>query len=267
MGKSDETKWIEQIALVCADSFLRTAQSFIEMGKIRCELPEGPIGTYGPAFGDLAVCATNLAFALEIYLKCLRTQVGLPVRPQASGHDLWALYKDLPPQIKREIEKRYEREIEKRYERARTHPNLAYASITFALSKRPGTPIWSDFSKKSMRLGNVLERSKNVFVTWRYVFEFRKAEDDDSHQLHEFEYLLLLLACVAINAVILRNWYTPQLGADPNAPRPWMVLNDRDFAKVSSDNLWTTVTITDQYTGKRYRIRSKDGDHIAEELS
>lgn len=118
-----------------------------------------------------------------------------------------------------------------------------------------------------MKLGDVLKRSKDVFVSWRYVFEFRKAEDDDSPQLHEFEYLLLLLACVAINCVILRNWYTPQLGTDPNAPGPWMVLNDRDFAKVSSDNLRTTVTITDQYTGKRYRIRSMDGDHIAEELS
>jgi len=118
-----------------------------------------------------------------------------------------------------------------------------------------------------MKLEDVLKRSKDVFVSWRYVFEVGNAEDDDSHQLHTFEYLLLFLACVAINAVILRNWYTPQLGADPDTPRPWMVLSDRDFYKVSSSDHWTSATITDQYTGKQYRIRNVDSNHIAEELT
>ncbi len=256
MRKSDDVKWIEPLALVCADSFLKTAQSFIDIEKISRKLPEGSDGIYAPALGDLAVCATNLAFAVEIYLKCLRAQLGLP---QARGHDLWELYGDLPSHTKREIERRYER--------GRTNPSPAYASITFSLSRRPNKPAWQDLSVASMKLGDVLKRSKDVFVSWRYVFEFRNAKDDDSHQLHTFEYLLLLLACVAINAVILRNWYTPQLGADPNAPRPWMVLSDRDFAKVSSNDLWASATITDQYTGKRYRVRNVDGDHIAEELS
>ena len=116
-----------------------------------------------------------------------------------------------------------------------------------------------------MKLEDVLKRSKDVFVSWRYVFEVRNTGGNDSH--HTFEYLLLLLACVAINAVILRNWYTPQLGLDPNAPRPWMVLSDSDFAKVSSNSLWASATITDQYTDKRYRVRNVNGHHIAEELS
>ena len=226
------------------------------MDKIKRELPEGSDGIHNPALGDLAVCATNLAFALEIYLKCLRAQLGLP---QARGHDLWELYRGLPPNTKNEIERRYER--------GRTNPSSAYASITFSLSRRPDTPAWEDLSLVSMKLGDVLKRSKDVFVSWRYVFEVRNAEDDGSRQLHRFEYLLLLLACVAINAVILRNWYTPQLAADPNAPRPWMVLSDRDFAKVSSNDRWASATITDQYTGKRYRVRNVDGSHIAEELS
>ena len=260
MGKSDEATWIEPIALVCADSFLKTAQSFVDQKKILRDLPEGPVGTYGPAFGDLAVCATNLAFALEIYLKCLRTQVGLPARPpKAGGHDLWELYNGLPLQIKKEIEERYER--------GRTHPIPTYASITFAMSQRSGTPNWPDFSKESMKLGDVLKRSKNVFIAWRYVFEFKNTKDDSSHQLLTFEYLLLLLICVAINAVILRNWFTPRLGTDPNASRGWMVLSDRDFAKVTSNDPWVIATVTDQYTGKRYRIRNIDGDLIADDLS
>ena len=135
MRKSDDIKWIEPIALVCADSFLKTAQSFIDIKRIHQELPEGPVGTFGPAFGDLAVCATNLAFALEIYLKCLRAQLGLP---QARGHDLWELYSDLPSHIKSEIESRYER--------GRTNPSPAYASISFALTRRPDKLIWQDLS-------------------------------------------------------------------------------------------------------------------------
>jgi hypothetical protein len=265
VGKSDETKWIEPMALVCADSFLRTAQSFIDVERIRRDLPEGPIGTFGQSIGDLAVCATNLAFALEIYLKCLRTQLGLSARSRGGGHDLWELYKDLPLQIKREIEERYER--------GRTHPHPIHASIAFAIGRSPEPPIWSNVSEKSMGLGDVLKRSKDVFVSWRYVFEVKKSEDDSAHQQHAFEYLLLLFACAAINAVILRNWFTPRLGTDPNAPRAWMVLSDRDFAKVSTDHPWMTATVTDQYTGKRYRIRNiarempvSNIDAIAEEV-
>jgi hypothetical protein len=264
VGKTDNTTWIEPIALACADSFLRTAQSFIESERIRKALPEGLFGIaeHGHVFGDLAVCATNLAFAIEIYLKCLRAQVGLPARSQGSGHDLWKLYEDLPVHTKKEIEERYER--------GRTHPHPAYASITFALSRSPKPPVWSDLADELMNLAEVLKRSKDVFVSWRYVFEVNDSYGKTGHQQHTFEYLLLLLACVAINAVILRNWFTPQLGTNPNAPRAWMVLSDLDFAKVSREEPWTTADVTDQYTGKRYRIRNIAADNgidaIAEEL-
>lgn len=264
MSNTDDTKWIEPIALACADSFLRAAQSFIDPERIQKALPEGRFGSaeHGHALGDLAVCATNLAFAIEIYLKCLRVQVGLPVRAQGSGHDLWKLYEDLPIHTKKEIEERYER--------GRTHPNSTYASIAFSHSRNPKPPVWSDLTDKSMNIAEVLKRSKDVFVSWRYVFEVKDSYRETGHQLHTFEYLLLLFACVAINAVILRNWFTPRLGADPNAPRPWMVLSDLDFAKVSCEESWVTADVTDQYTGKRYRIRNIVGgngiDAIAEEL-
>ena len=104
-------------------------------------------------------------------------------------------------------------------------------------------------------------------MSWRYVFEFRKPEGDNSHQQLTFEYLLLLFACRAINAVISRNWFTPRLGTDPTAPQAWMLLNDMDFAKVFPDiRAWKIADITDQYTGKRYRVRSNGIDVIAEEL-
>lgn len=265
-GKADQFTWIEPLALACADSFLRMAKSFIDPERIATDLPEGSVGTIGQEHGDLAVCASNLAFALEIYLKTLRTQIGLPARPShGSGHDLWNLYKGLPTQVKKQIEDRYER--------GRTTPSPTYASITFSFGRRPEPPVWADASEQSMELGEVLKRSKDVFVSWRYVFEIEEPTDEHRHQLYTFEYLLLLFACHAINAVILRNWFTPRLGLDPHTPRAWMVLSDRDFAKVSSDDPRMTATVTDQYTGKRYRIRNiasdmpgSNIDAIAEEI-
>ncbi|MBF8254163.1 MAG: hypothetical protein HW373_858, partial [Deltaproteobacteria bacterium] len=264
MRKTDDTKWIEPIALACADSFLKAAQSSIDPERIRKALPEGQFGIaeHGHALGDLAVCATNLAFAIEIYLKCLRAQVGLPTRTQGSGHDLWKLYEDLPAHTRKEIEERYER--------GRTHPHPTYASITFSHSRNPKPPVWSDIAEKSMCVAEVLKRSKDVFVSWRYVFEVKDSYGETGHQLHTFEYLLLLFACTAINAVILRNWFTPQLAPGPDAPRAWMVLNDEDFAKVYPEQMSVTAEVTDQYTGKRYRVRNlsvgKGVETIAEEL-
>jgi hypothetical protein len=116
-----------------------------------------------------------------------------------------------------------------------------------------------------MEIGEVLKRSRNTFVTWRYVFEI---QEPDKHlgRRQTFEYLLLFFACVAINAEVSRNWFTPMLGADSTAKQAWMLLNDADFAKVSSDKTWKIADVTDRYTGKRYRIHNTDGHAVAEEL-
>jgi hypothetical protein len=49
-----------------------------------------------------------------------------------------------------------------------------------------------------------------------------------------------------------------------------MVLNDEDFAKVYPEQMSVTAEVTDQYTGKRYRVRNlsvgKGVETIAEEL-
>lgn len=80
------------MALRCADAFRETAESFI-LGKFK-SFPKGDLNAWGPILGDIAACATNLAFAPEIYLKCLRIQVGLPPRATTGdGHDLWCLFK------------------------------------------------------------------------------------------------------------------------------------------------------------------------------
>lgn len=256
MGSIEDLTWIEPVALHCADSFRETAESFI-IGKFK-SLPKGDLSFWHPSFGDIAACATNLAFALEIYLKCLRLQVGLPPRAAAgAGHDLWRLYKELPNDVRKDIEARYER--------GRTQPYPANASISFAMQRSPLAADWYAGPEKSMEFEQVLKRSKDTFVSWRYVFEIQ--EPDKRHGRRQtFEYLLLFFACVAINAVISRNWFTPMLGSDSTAKQAWMLLNDIDFAKVSSDTPWKIADVTDQYTGKRYRIRNSGVHAIAEEL-
>ena len=176
------------MALRCADSFREIAESFI-LGEFR-KLPKGNLDAWGPTLGDIAACATNLAFALEIYLKCLRIQVGLPPRADGDGHDLWQLYKDLPNQVRRDIEARYES--------GRTRPYPTHASITFALQRSPVAPTWTDGGEKPMELGEVLKRSKDTFVSWRYVFEIRKPKQGALGQQQTFAYLLLFLACVRL---------------------------------------------------------------------
>jgi hypothetical protein len=186
------------MAVACADSFKRAASAYIIAGTVRTELPEGLPAPSDERFGDLAVCASNLAFAIEIYLKTLRTQLGLPVREKGIGHDLASLYDGLPAHIRKDIEERYER--------GRTTPTPTYASVTLSFSRTPVPPVWPDSAAQSMQLPDVLRRSKDLFVTWRYVFEVTEPDEPNSHRLHTFEYLLLLFACEAISAVITRNW-------------------------------------------------------------
>jgi hypothetical protein len=252
MKTSIKSAWYEPAALACADSFLNTAKSLLDSRSIADELPEGRMGYFGQSFGNLAACATNLAFALEIYLKTLRVQHGLPACPQGKGpnrHDLSKMYNDLPAAVRAVMEARFDAA------RKLQHP-AQNAAITFALSPSPKLPPWPDRRSQSTKLGDILERSKDVFVSWRYVFEF-EIPDGEAHRMRSFEYLFLFMACEAVNAAILRNWFTPTF---PDGTQAWLLLGDEDYAKVSQNQSWTTATITDQYTDKCYRLRKVPSD-------
>lgn len=68
-------------------------------------MPEGTAAGVPNGLGDLVSSATNLGFALELYLKALRMQLCLPYR---RTHDLWDLYMDLPDDVKLGIGKSYD---------------------------------------------------------------------------------------------------------------------------------------------------------------
>ena len=168
--------YISQAALVCAEAFQKLAEKLIP--RI-WTVKEGITQAMPDEMGDVVACATNLAFALELYLKALLTQLDLPV-PQV--HDLRSLY-DAIPQPVRTL-------IESVYDAARPDDMRRMGGrVSFTYSKGPleeAPPPWDDYNM-SLALPDLLARSKDLFQSWRYVFEFSQPEGS-SFQFHQFEY-------------------------------------------------------------------------------
>jgi hypothetical protein len=173
-------------ALVCAEAFQRVAVPFLP--TIAHDVEEGTQSTPRD-IGDLVVAAANLAFAVELYIKTLLAELQINV---PRGHDLGKLYAEIPQSVRDEIEKSYATWRKDWYGRR--------ASVTIA--KGPAKqPKWDDYRSKSNDLGAVLDRSGDVFSSWRYIYEFT-GPDQGNYQFHHFEYGLLLCACRAIRAAI-----------------------------------------------------------------
>jgi hypothetical protein len=190
MPKNNNDRHIETI-LACSEAFERSSEAFINRAtkqhKILKDLPEGVLNKdHYQSFGDLVVCASNLSFAIELNLKCLYSLLGLSLKKNT--HDLHKLYNGLPENIKYDIEERYEK--------GRTTPTPVHASITIVLSPTQKALEWPDDSFESKRLPDVLERSKALFIEWRYIFEVQPMKQ------FKFEYLLLFFGCIAIRATI-----------------------------------------------------------------
>lgn len=173
-----------QEAFVCGEAFQRLAE------KLLPAIPSVKEGFHlvPDETGDLVACATNLAFAVELYLKGILTQLGLDV---PTTHDLRALY-DLIPQADRTlIESIYDTALPDEVQRLGGHLSLQLAS--FQLAEGPlRKPPWND-DKVSLALPDLLVRSKDLFVSWRYVFEFSPPEGS-LYQVRKFEYGLLRCA-------------------------------------------------------------------------
>jgi hypothetical protein len=75
-----------------------------------------------------------------------------------------------------------------------------HVSVTLAKGPRE-EPLWDDYAKESSALPDLLARSKNLFQSWRYIFEYRQP-NGSSYQFHKFEYGLLWCAAEVIKAEI-----------------------------------------------------------------
>ena len=172
----------------CAESFHKMGELFID--EIGQRLPEGSSREPPSALGELVCCATNLGFSLELYLKALHAQMD---GTYPKEHDLAKLYATLPAKVRQPIERNYN-------EYARSPPVGVHVSITVA--KGPESPPkWTSDAEESKDLPSVPERSRDIFRSWRYLFEVR-IESEGSYDTHQFEYVLLHLACKALRTQV-----------------------------------------------------------------
>jgi hypothetical protein len=175
-------------AALCAQAFRALAEPFID--RIPSEVPGASSETVPPRLGNLVSSATNLGLSIEICLKALRAQLALPI-PRT--HDLWELYKDLPQHVRSTVEADYD--IGRQ-----TLPRGTHLSVT--LAKGPiAPPSWESYESLSMALPDLLQRTRELPVSWRYIYEFEEPQSGD-YQFHRFEYRLLLLACDALEQAL-----------------------------------------------------------------
>src|SRR6266487_1480225 len=91
------------IVLQSADAFRRAARSFCEQVA---RLPtDEAMAEARKDIGAMIAAATNLAFAIELYMKALRIIYGLGPK---WTHHLGKLYADLPSRLRHSIEVAYE---------------------------------------------------------------------------------------------------------------------------------------------------------------
>ncbi len=196
-----------QAALVCGEAFQRLAQEFIpRIGAIK----ENSSQAMSSELGDLVACATNIGFAIELYLKALLTQLDLPV-PQV--HDLRTLYGAIPQPVRELIESVYDTALPEQVRQL-------YGRVSFTIAKGPlEEPPRDDYTKVSLALPDVLARSRDLFQSWRYIFEFTQPEDSP-YQFHQFEYGLLWCAAEAIRVEIMIRLHRTGEAPPPDAASP-----------------------------------------------
>jgi hypothetical protein len=172
-----------QAALASGEAFQRLAEEFIpRIGAVK----EGFSRAMSDELGSLVACATNLAFALELYLKGLLTQLDLAV---PATHDLRDLYERIPQSVRELIEGVYDTALPDEVRRL-----SGRVSVTVASGPLKGPleePHWDDH-RESLALPDVLARSRDLFQSWRYAFEFN--EPEHPYQYRRFEYGLLRCA-------------------------------------------------------------------------
>ena len=173
-----------QDALACGEAFQRLAEEIIpKIGAIK----EDPSQGMSHELANLVTCATNLGFAIELYLKALLIHLDLQV-PHV--HDLRALYDAIPQPVRAIIENVYDAALPDEVRRLR-------GRVSLTLAKGPiENPRWDDY-RVSLALPDLLTRSRDLFESWRYIFEFTQPKNSP-HQFHQFEYGLLRCAAEAM---------------------------------------------------------------------
>jgi len=91
-----------QAALTCGEAFQWVAEELIPRID---SMKEEPSQAMSNELGDVVVCAANLAFAIELYLKALLMLLDLKVPKM---HNLRVLYDTIPQPVRELIESTYD---------------------------------------------------------------------------------------------------------------------------------------------------------------
>jgi hypothetical protein len=146
------------VAVISADAFYGHAQPFIAHVSQNFEnAHERAVAD----IGGLVASATNLALAIELYLKGLLLHQGIP---PPKTHDLPALFAALPERVQRAVEHAYSA-LSAKPQAPVTGIELEVAHSDDASQRGLEPPLPSDFTVKA-----ILARNADAFVTWRYLF-------------------------------------------------------------------------------------------------
>ena len=183
-----------RFAFQCAESFLNLATPYLT--KMGVGLNEGPLVAKDDP-GGLVCSATNLTFAIELYLKSLRIglELGVP-----STHNLWELYKSLPNNAKQIIETKYDDRVSKILDTDLFELSIA---LEVATPDGPTAPEFPNNPDEAKDLRSLLQRTNNAFQTWRYLYE--AVEPGERYFIIKFEYSHLLVLCHSIREHIQEN--------------------------------------------------------------
>lgn len=153
------------VIFVSADAFRASAQSFRQ--KVAGLSPQAAAAGAAEDLGGVVVAATNLAFAVELYLKGFRRVYSQPPPPRNVGHNLGLLYADLPQDLTQSIEAMY----------AATPKPAGAWGLHFAMDAPSAAPA-VDYS-----LASVFDRSSRIFEVWRYMHEAGEKPTFEFHYL------------------------------------------------------------------------------------
>ena len=132
--------------------------------RVPDDLSEAAKFTYDN-LGEIFAAATNLALAIELYLKSLAIATESPV---LRTHNLLELFDALPPVLRESIELRFRVRMEcvNKQERA--------AALELVITSTPTPPVMKSvpiLDPNPLDLRGVLNAEKDAFRTWRYMHE------------------------------------------------------------------------------------------------
>ena len=161
-----------RLAARSADAFFARARSVVEKLSTSTRHHAGRYAT--DTLEEVVVAATNLGLSIELYMKTLWMLAGKKPPKGSQGHQLFVLFEGLPEDLKNSIDAQY----------ATVPPRPAGMGSTCRVTATEtvlridvrDTPSNKTTDSRSLR--EVLRRSEDVFVSWRYFHELSKPASD-----------------------------------------------------------------------------------------